>query len=330
MLVSVFSLLSYTAEGMPQVNGPLQAEALSGQTAAVPKKRISALSMVRTPRFVKTKRDWRHLSNLGEKIDELVKEDFKDNTNPITVAERALQLYGSIKGAWTPDEDQKITEWVRTHGAKSWPKLVCTHFQNPDTGVPIRTGKQCRERWYNHLDPNPNSKPWTTEEDQRLRKLHNQLGNQWGKISALMIGRSDNAVKNRWNSTLKKQPVDEFGEPISKPQKKQLSLQSMEIQTINIPQPALQTVETQTERPLNPRNFVGNVIRASNQVQASFGLLASNPLASDPRIFPLFSGVYSSLGQLATAVNQMLPNQPRTANQQANGNNYGMRPINNQ
>ena len=101
MLVSVFSLLSYTAEGMPQVNGPLQAEALSGQTAAVAKKRISAVPQIRTLRCVKTKQDWRHLSDLGEEIDELVKKNFGEDANPTRVAERALQLYGAIKGLAT-------------------------------------------------------------------------------------------------------------------------------------------------------------------------------------------------------------------------------------
>ncbi|KAH0787090.1 Myb-like DNA-binding domain containing protein [Histomonas meleagridis] len=101
-----------------------------------------------------------------------------------------------IKGNWTRQEDEIIIEFVKEHGKKNWTKLA--------EKLPGRIGKQCRERWRNHLDPDVNHEPWTEEEDEILIKMHDQLGNQWVKIAEQLHGRSDNAVKNRWNSTLKK------------------------------------------------------------------------------------------------------------------------------
>ena len=103
-----------------------------------------------------------------------------------------------VKGSWTRQEDEVIIEFVKQHGVKNWTKLAAL--------LPGRIGKQCRERWRNHLDPDVNREPWTPEEDNNLWILHEQYGNQWVKISQMMPGRSDNAIKNRWNSTIKKKP----------------------------------------------------------------------------------------------------------------------------
>ena len=104
-----------------------------------------------------------------------------------------------IKGSWTRHEDEVIIDFVQRYGSKNWTKLA--------TLLPGRIGKQCRERWRNHLDPGNNHNPWTPEEDAKLVELHAQYGNQWVKIAQLLPGRSDNTIKNRWNSTLKKHPA---------------------------------------------------------------------------------------------------------------------------
>jgi hypothetical protein len=101
------------------------------------------------------------------------------------------------KGSWTRAEDEVIIDFVQKNGTKKWQKLSDL--------LPGRIGKQCRERWRNHLDPSIDHSPWTTEEDNHLIELHRQFGNSWVRISALMRNRSDNAVKNRWNATLRKQ-----------------------------------------------------------------------------------------------------------------------------
>jgi hypothetical protein len=101
-----------------------------------------------------------------------------------------------VKGSWTREEDEAIVSFVSREGTKNWTKLAAM--------LQGRVGKQCRERWRNHLDPDVNHAPWTDEEDAVLIDLHDRIGNQWVKIAEHLPGRSDNAIKNRWNSTLKK------------------------------------------------------------------------------------------------------------------------------
>lgn len=101
-----------------------------------------------------------------------------------------------IKGSWTEDEDRIIMNFVKTQGDRDWARLAEL--------LPGRIGKQCRERWKNHLNPNVIKNPWTEDEDNLLVRLHQQFGNSWTKITQFFPGRTDNCVKNRWNSTIKR------------------------------------------------------------------------------------------------------------------------------
>ncbi|KAM2281470.1 hypothetical protein ACFX1S_042065 [Malus domestica] len=115
---------------------------------------------------------------------------------------------GVKKGPWTAEEDKKLVNFLLTHGQCCWravPKLAGLR----------RCGKSCRLRWTNYLRPDLKRGLLNDAEEQLVIDLHARLGNRWSKIAARLPGRTDNEIKNHWNTHIKKKLIKMGIDPIT-------------------------------------------------------------------------------------------------------------------
>jgi len=128
-------------------------------------------------------------------------------TMAVSVDTEAPPAGGTVmrKGPWLPDEDAKLLELVEQFGAYDW-SFIADH-------IPGRVGKQCRERYFNHLAPDVRKEAWTDHEDDAIVHAHHVVGNKWTNIAKMLgNGRSPNSIKNRWHSSLKNRLAEHGGE----------------------------------------------------------------------------------------------------------------------
>ncbi|KAF3567195.1 hypothetical protein DY000_02014032 [Brassica cretica] len=101
------------------------------------------------------------------------------------------------KGPWTPEEDQKLIDYINKHGYGNWRTL-------PKNAGLERCGKSCRLRWTNYLRPDIKRGRFSFEEEEIIIQLHSIMGNKWSAIAARLPGRTDNEIKNYWNTHIRK------------------------------------------------------------------------------------------------------------------------------
>lgn len=109
-----------------------------------------------------------------------------------------------VRHTWSRDEDIELQELTNVLGVKAWTQIARELNSKIYGGRPVRQGKQCRERWFNHVHPGLKVDSWNDEEDCFLIEKQKELGNHWSEIAKLLVGRTENGVKNRWKSLEKK------------------------------------------------------------------------------------------------------------------------------
>ncbi|XP_006655703.1 transcription factor MYB53-like [Oryza brachyantha] len=112
------------------------------------------------------------------------------------------------KGPWTPEEDKLLVDYIRRNGHGSWRRL-------PKNAGLNRCGKSCRLRWTNYLRPDIKRGDFTDDEERLIINLHATLGNKWSSIATKLKGRTDNEIKNYWNTHLRKKLLNQGIDPVT-------------------------------------------------------------------------------------------------------------------
>lgn len=113
---------------------------------------------------------------------------------------------GLHRGPWTAREDALLANYIHLHGQGNWRSM-------PKKAGLLRCGKSCRLRWMNYLRPDIKRGNITPDEDDLIIKMHSLLGNRWSLIAGRLPGRTDNEIKNYWNTHLSKKLISEGTDP---------------------------------------------------------------------------------------------------------------------
>ncbi|GAA0183904.1 DNA-binding transcription factor [Lithospermum erythrorhizon] len=160
---------------------------------------------------------------------------------------------GLKKGPWTVEEDRKLINFILNNGQCCWravPKLA---------GL-LRCGKSCRLRWTNYLRPDLKRGLLSEHEEKMVIDLHSQLGNRWSKIASHLPGRTDNEIKNHWNTHIKKKLKKMGIDPITH---KPLSTTTQQPQESPKNQPPIQ--QNVEEKVIGESSIMQSTVRQTNE-----------------------------------------------------------------
>ncbi|KAH1122656.1 hypothetical protein J1N35_005816 [Gossypium stocksii] len=150
------------------------------------------------------------------------------------------------KGAWTKEEDDRLIAYIRAHGEGCWRSL-------PKAAGLLRCGKSCRLRWINYLRPDLKRGNFTEEEDELIIKLHSLLGNKWSLIAGRLPGRTDNEIKNYWNTHIRRKLLSRGIDPATH---RPLNEASQDVTTISFSGAKEEKEKINTNSNNNPIGFI--------------------------------------------------------------------------
>ncbi|EXB54436.1 Protein ODORANT1 [Morus notabilis] len=162
---------------------------------------------------------------------------------------------GVKKGPWTAEEDKKLINFILTNGHCCWravPKLAGLR----------RCGKSCRLRWTNYLRPDLKRGLLTEAEEQLVIDLHARLGNRWSKIASRLPGRTDNEIKNHWNTHIKKKLVKMGIDPVTH---EPLHKENVDDQLPSNKKTILETTTTPVQDVNSTSNIINNSLPQSTE-----------------------------------------------------------------